>query len=68
MGQRKMHLRAMMDDRPRLSYEKIAKATQNKTGGHYSVPTIARWMQYEPTEAQAKVIEDAILAIRESEL
>lgn len=67
MGARKMYLRSLMDEKPRLSYEKIAKATKRQLGGSFSHPTIARWMQDEPTEAQANVIEDAIRRIRKGE-
>lgn len=58
MGSRKMKIRALMDERPMLSYPKIAK----KIG--VSLPTVSRWMQYEPTEEQAETIERAIEALR----
>lgn len=61
MGARKMRIRALMDDRPRLSYQKIAKQTGR------SVPTISRWMAMEPTEEQAEIIERAIVELRKGQ-
>lgn len=61
MGARKMRIRGLMDERPRLSYKSIAE----KLG--LSVVTVARWMQYEPSDAQAETIEKAIMLIRKGE-
>lgn len=61
MGARKMRIRALMDERPMLSYPKIAKQTG------LSVPTISRWMAMEPTEEQAEIIERAIESLRKGE-
>lgn len=68
MGKRRMQILALMNERPRLSYSKIAEATQKQTeDGHFSVVTISRWMAEEPTEKQAAVITDAIQRIRKEQ-
>lgn len=58
MGAKKMHIRGLMDEKPRLSYAKIAKQLG------LSVVTVSRWMQDEPTHEQAERIERAIQSLR----
>ena len=58
MGERKNRIRGLMDERPRITYAGIAE----KSG--YSHPTIKRWMADEPTERQARIVENAIQSLR----
>lgn len=61
MGKRKMHLRSLMDEKPRLGYKDLADATNRK------MVTVARWMQDEPTHEQFIILEDAIRRIRKGD-
>lgn len=58
MGYRKNYVRGIMDERPRLSYGKIAEQIG------VSQVTVARWMADEPTEEQYQRLVQAVKELR----
>lgn len=60
MGQYRNQIRALMDERPRLTYSDLATACGK------SWATIARWMNEEPSQEQAETLFEAVKTARET--